>query len=256
MGIASGAAKTIGQLGWWGIPLVAVITALINGLLSAAMSKVGSLFGGSAAPSATAPTKLVTGMLTYDSGNVQSVLGSDGHVYSARVGGVNGSGIVSVPTLTNVNGQAALVGEQGPEIVIGRATTRALMQNNPGLLAGLVQFDKMYSGRGFRTYAGGNVQQYGANGEPLSPEEQERQQVERIMSVVTATLLPTLEGIDRSIAASNRTNAALHERLKQPINATINKYGRGGLVDEVATGLEQEKKSGRNDTVRRLFGSR
>ena len=256
MGIASGAAKTIGQLGWWGIPLVAVITALINGLLSAAMSKVGSLFGGSAAPSATAPTKLVTGMLTYDSGNVQSVLGSDGNVYSARVGGVNGSGIVSVPTLTNVNGQAALVGEQGPEIVIGRATTRALMQNNPGLLAGLVQFDKMYSGRGFRTYAGGNVQQYGANGEPLSPEEQERQQVERIMSVVTATLLPTLEGIDRSLAASNRTNAALHERLKQPINATINKYGRGGLVDEVATGLEQEKKSGRNDTVRRLFGSR
>ena len=195
-------------------------------------------------------------MLTYDSGNVQSVLGSDGHVYSARVGGVNGSGIVSVPTLTNVNGQAALVGEQGPEIVIGRATTRALMQNNPGLLAGLVQFDKMYSGRGFRTYAGGNVQQYGANGEPLSPEEQERQQVERIMSVVTATLLPTLEGIDRSLAASNRTNAALHERLKQPINATINKYGRGGLVDEVATGLEQEKKSGRNDTVRRLFGQK
>ena len=256
MGIASGAAKTIGQLGWWGIPLVAVITALINGLLSAAMSKVGSLFGGSAAPSATAPTKLVTGMLTYDSGNVQSVLGSDGNVYSARVGGVNGSGIVSVPTLTNVNGQAALVGEQGPEIVIGRATTRALMQNNPGLLAGLVQFDKMYSGRGFRTYAGGNVQQYGANGEPISPEEQERQQVERIMSVVTATLLPTLEGIDRSIAASNRTNAALHERLKQPINATINKYGRGGLVDEVATGFEQEKKSGRNDTVRRLFGQK
>ena len=256
MGIAQGAAKTIGQLGWWGIPLVAVITALINGLLSAAMSKVGSLFGGSAAPTATAPTKLVTGMLTYDSGNVQSVLGSDGNVYSARVGGVNGSGIVSVPTLTNVNGQAALVGEQGPEIVIGRATTRALMQNNSGLLAGLVQFDKMYSGRGFRTYAGGNVQQYGANGEPLSPEEQERQQVERIMSVVTATLLPTLEGIDRSLAASNRTNAALHERLKQPINATINKYGRGGLVDEVATGLEQEKKSGRNDTVRRLFGSR
>ena len=256
MGIASGAAKTIGQLGWWGIPLVAVITALINGLLSAAMSKVGSLFGGSAAPSATAPTKLVTGMLTYDSGNVQSVLGSDGHVYSARVGGVNGSGIVSVPTLTNVNGQAALVGEQGPEIVIGRATTRAMMQNNPALLAGLVQFDKMYSGRGFRTYAGGNVQTYGANGQPLTPEEQEAQQLERMMSIVTATLMPTLEGMTRAMQASNRTTAALQERLNRPINATINKFGRGGLVDEVATGLEQEKKSGRNDTVRRLFGQK
>lgn len=256
MGIASGAAKTIGELGWWGIPLVAVITALINGLLSAAMSKVGSLFGGSAAPTATAPTKLVTGMLTYDSGNVQSVLGSDGHVYSARVGGVNGSGIVSVPTLTNVGGQAALVGEQGPEIVIGRATTRAMMQNNPALLAGLVQFDKMYSGRGFRTYAGGNVQQYGANGQSLTPEEQEAQQMERMMSIVTATLMPTLEGMTHAMQASNRTTAALQERLNRPINATINKFGRGGLVDEVASGLEQEKKSGRNETVRRLFGSR
>lgn len=255
MGIASGAAKTIGELGWWGIPLVAVITALINGLLSAAMSKVGSLFGGSAAPGVTAPTKLVTGMLTYDSGNVQSVLGSDGHVYSARVGGVNGSGIVSVPTLTNVGGQAALVGEQGPEIVIGRATTRAMMQNNPALLAGLVQFDKMYSGRGFRTYAGGNVQQYGSNGEQLTPEEQEAQQMERIMSVVSATLMPALEGMTRAMNASNRTTAALNERLKLPFNTVINKYGKGGLVDEVASGLEQEKKSGRNETVRRLFGS-
>ena len=250
MGIASGAAKTIGQLGWWGIPLVAVITALINGLLSAAMSKVGSLFGGSAAPSATAPTKLVTGMLTYDSGNVQSVLGSDGNVYSARVGGVNGSGIVSVPTLTNVNGQAALVGEQGPEIVIGRATTRALMQNNPGLLAGLVSFDKMYSGRGFRTYAGGNMQQFGTNG---SPEDQDAQ-TERVLQAVNAALLPTLVEIGRALDASSQANRALQDRLSKPIPVMMNKYGRGGLIDEVATGLEKEKKSGRNDAVRRLFG--
>ena len=255
LAIASGAAETISQLGWWGIPLVAVITALLNGLLSAAMSKVGSLFGGSAAPSATAPTKLVTGMLTYDSGNVQSVLGSDGHVYSARVGGVNGSGIVSVPTLTNVGGQAALGGEQGPEIVIGRATTRAMMHNNPALLAGLVQFDKMYSGRGFRTYAGGNVQSYGSDGNLLTPEEREQQQMDRIMQAVNIAIAPALEAVSVALKDSNRTNAALRERLNQPFNTVINKYGRGGLVDEVASGLEQERKSGRNDTVRRLFGS-
>ena len=250
MGIASGAAKTIGELGWWGIPLVAVITALINGLLSAAMSKVGSLFGGGKAAAATAPTKLVTGMLTYDNGNVQSVLGSDGHVYSARMGGINGSGLVTSPVLTNVNGQAALVGEQGPEIVIGRATTRALMQNNPGLLAGLVSFDKMYSGRGFRTYAGGNMQQFGTNG---SPEDQDAQ-TERVLQAVNAALLPTLVEIGRALDASSQANRALRDRLNQPINANINKYGRGGLIDEVATGLEKEKKSGRNDAVRRLFG--
>ena len=250
MGIASGAAKTIGELGWWGIPLVAVITALINGLLSAAMSKVGSLFGGAKTPAATAPTKLVTGMLTYDNGNVQSVLGNDGHVYSARMGGINGSGLVTSPVLTNVNGQAALVGEQGPEIVIGRATTRALMQNNPGLLAGLVSFDKMYSGRGFRTYAGGNMQQFGTNG---SPEDQDAQ-TERVLQAVNAALLPTLVEIGRALDASSQANRALRDRLNQPINANINKYGRGGLIDEVATGLEKEKKSGRNDAVRRLFG--
>ena len=256
MGIASGAAKTIGELGWWGIPLVAVITALINGLLSAAMSKVSSLFGGSTDTSAAAPTKLVTGMLTYDSGNVQSVLGSDGHVYSARVGGVNGSGIVSVPTLTNIGGQAALVGEQGPEIVIGRATTRAMMQNNPALLAGLVSFDKMYSGRGFRTYAGGNVQQYGANGEQLTPEEQEAQQMDRMLQAVGQTFMPTLEKIVQTLEVNNKAALALNQRLEQPLTATINKYGKGGLVDEVASGLEKERTSGRSEVVRRLFNSR
>ena len=251
LGIAGGAAKTIGQLGWWGIPLVAVISAVIGGLLSAAMSKVGSLFGGAKTPAATAPTKLVTGMqmLTYDNGNVQSVLGNDGHVYSARMGGINGSGLVTSPVLTNVNGQAALVGEQGPEIVIGRTTTRALMQNNPGLLAGLVSFDKMYSGRGFRTYAGGNMQQFGTNG---SPEDQDAQ-TERVLQAVNAALLPTLVEIGRALDASSQANRALQDRLSKPIPVMMNKYGRGGLIDEVATGLEKEKKSGRNDAVRRLF---
>jgi hypothetical protein len=171
------------------------------------------------------------------------------------VGGVNGSGIVSVPTLTNVNGQAALVGEQGPEIVIGRATTRALMQNNPGLLAGLVQFDKMYSGRGFRTYAGGNVQMYDSDGSLLTPEEREQQQMDRIMQAVNIAIAPALEAVSVALKDSNRTNAALRERLNQPFNTVINKYGRGGLVDEVVTGLEREKRTG-NESVRRLLGTR
>ena len=38
LGIAQGAAKTIGSLGWWGIPLIAVISALLMGLLSWAIS--------------------------------------------------------------------------------------------------------------------------------------------------------------------------------------------------------------------------
>lgn len=255
MGIASGAAKTIGEMGWWGIPLVAVITSVINGLLSMAMSKVGSLFGG-AGTEAAVPQRLVTGMLTYDEGNVQSVLGSDGNVYSARIGGVDGSGIVSVPTLTNVGGQAALVGERGPEIVVGRATTKALMENRPDLLAGLVSFDRMYSGRGFRTYATGNLPGFGTDVGERRGDDPQGRETDRIMEAVTSALGPVLDNLGEVLSSTARSNDALRERLDRPIQSVINKYGRGGLVDEVATGLEQEKRTGRNDTVRRLFGSR
>ena len=85
MGIAGGAAKTIGSLGWWGIPLIAVITALLNGLLAFAMNKVSSLFGGGGGTDSNAAgpaVKLATGMLTYDSGNVQAFRGViDGRTY-------------------------------------------------------------------------------------------------------------------------------------------------------------------------------
>jgi hypothetical protein len=246
MGIASGAAKTIGELGWWGIPLVAVITALINGLLSAAMSKVASLFGGSSADAgAVATPKLVTGMLTYDSGNVQSVLGDNGSVYSARMGGVSGTGLVSVPTLTNVGGQAALVGEEGPEIVIGRATTRALQQDNSGLLQGLIHFDRLHSGRGFRRFDSGNI---GAFGGATNDEA-----TARMLDAVILALTPTLAGVQESLQASAQANLALRDRLNKPIQSVINKNGRGGLIDEVATGLEQEKRMGRSEVVKRLF---
>lgn len=259
MGIAGAAAKTLGELGWWGIPLVAVTTALLNGLLAAAMSKVGSLFGGGGDKEGAAveiPRKLVTGMLTYDSGNLQTVTGDDGRQYSARVGGINGSGLVTVPTLTNVGGQPALVGEQGPEIVIGRATTRAMMESAPDLLAGLISFDKLHSGRRFRTYDDGNVQEYGGTRQGGSSATLSEEDIVRIAATVGATLSPALDGVNEALVHSAKSNEALQTRLSMPIQAVINKYGKGGLVDEVASGLEQERRSGRNDSVRRLFGKR
>lgn len=163
-GIAGGAAKTIGQLGWWGIPLVAVITALLQGLLSMAL---GALFGGSKSnenQSAKTNVKLASGMLTYDEGNVQEVLGSDGRVYRAREQHSlpEGVSMVTQPIATTVNGQPALVGERGPEIVIGRRTTRRLMMNEPGLLARLAQIEQgggFYAPRlrGLRTLDDGNL---------------------------------------------------------------------------------------------------
>ena len=225
--IAQGSAKTIGQLGWWGIPLVAVITALIGGLISWAMGKVkgAGKVATDAAPAATG--KVVSGMLAYDSGNVQSVLGSDGNTYAARVGGLgSGSGIVTAPTLTNVGGQAALVGELGPEVVIGRATTRAMMQDNPRLLHSLVQFDRLHSGRGFRTYDSGNLTDFGG--------------------------VDGSEGKSTGNAELINAISELNRQLSRGIHANV---VRKELVSNVVDGMYEEKTRGNNKNLTRLLGA-
>ena len=227
LNIAKGSAKTIGELGWLGIPLVAVISAIIGGLISWAMGKVkgAGKAATDAAPAATG--KVVSGMLAYDSGNVQSVLGSDGNTYAARVGGIgSGSGLVTMPTLTNVGGQAALVGEQGPEVVIGRATTKALMQNNPGLLQGLIQFDRLHSGRGFRTYDNGNIGEFGMGTDGGN-------------------------NMADTIARMNQTIDNLSRQLSRGIHANV---VRKELVEEAVNGMYEEKQRGSNKNLKRLLG--
>ena len=274
MGIASGAAKTIGQLGWWGIPLVAVITALINALLSAAMSKVSSLFGGGA-NRAVASTKLVTGMLTYDRGNLgriilpvyddgtvgQAVLqggggtfpvmGDDGRVYQASQVPSLQSGLYTRPTVSLVNGQPGLIAERGPELVIGRHTTRMLMENHPDVLAGLIAFDRLYSGRRMRTYESGNVQGLSATSASMPVTNRDAMLIEQATEAATRALEPTLRSLSQSVQQSARVQQSLLVRLQEPIQANISKRS---VVEEVASGLLQEKRSGRNDNVRKLFG--
>lgn len=247
LGIAGGAAKTIGELGWWGVPLVAVITALLNGLLSWAL---GSLFKGKSSSTANTPKmKLVSGMLTYDSGNVADVvaygphganepngkyLGTDGRTYSATPTPTpDGVAMVNHPIATMIGGMPALVGERGQEMIIGRRTLRDMTMFRPDLIQQIAAFER----RRFRTYDEGNV---GAmtgmtelrNNGMTGNQEQMLQTMEQ-MQVVLATL---------------------SKRLEHPIQATINKYGSGGLVDEVADGLYATKKRGNNTNVRRLFG--
>ncbi|MCI6207999.1 MAG: phage tail tape measure protein, partial [Prevotella sp.] len=139
-GTASGAAKTIGTLGWWGIPLIAVIGAVLGGLLSLAKGALSDAFGGNKNNNDTKRNfKVTSGMLTYDSGNVQDLrpfVGNDGSLYWATEDSKphDGVSLLTQPTATTINGQPSLVAENGPELVIGRETTRAMMMNNPQLL--------------------------------------------------------------------------------------------------------------------------
>ena len=217
--------KCFAFLGPIGGPIAAAaVTATLMGLLAWA---IGAAFGGSKNSSSSSSgtnTKLKTGMLTYDSGNVQDLkpfVGDNGEMYWATEDNVPNSGVnlLSSPTATTINGQRSLVAENGPELVIGRETTKAMMMNNPALLKALVNYDSNYSGRSAarRTFDEGNVAE------------------------VVAANTAQLAGVSTAqSAASDATNTALLQaisalmtRLEQPINAQINMFGRGGLHESM-----------------------
>ena len=259
LGIAGGAAKIIGTLGWWGIPLIGVITALLMGLLSWA---IGLAFGGDesgGADAATPSVKLATGMLTYDSGNVQSVsggspagnpspsgyspsatpassgspagyggdrtpvLGTDGYVYQARQVPQLQTGLVTSPIATMVNGQPSLVGERGPEMVIGRETTAAMQMARPDLLAAIVKFDKNYSnGHAYRTYDEGNLSDFLGTDGTTTPDG----------SPSDNTL--TKEDIDGLRSTLSEFTAVMLAIKRDGLH--VNKFGRGSITQESQDG--------------------
>ena len=198
--------------------------SILMGLISFAISRIGGGDKVGNTSSSTKNTKLVSGMLTYDSGNVQDLkpfVGDNGEIYWAREqdrpqGGVN---LLTTPTATTINGQRALVAENGPELVIGRETTNAMMMNNPSLLKALVNYDANYSGRNAarRAFDEGNLAEALGN----------------LSSGASAT--------DGLIADSRAANIALitaintlMQRLDQPIHAKIDMYGRGNLYESMS----------------------
>lgn len=219
-GTAAGAAKTIGTLGWWGIPLIAVIGAVLGGLLSLAKGALSNAFGGNKNNNDTKRNfKVTSGMLTYDSGNVQDLrpfVGNDGSLYWATEDSKphDGVSLLTQPTATTINGQPSLVAENGPELVIGRETTQAMMMNNPQLLKALVNYDRNYSGR--RAYDAGNIAETSptiAAGASVSDE---------MVSYQANTNIALLQAVN-----------TLLQRLEQPIEAKIDMYGRGKLYDSM-----------------------
>lgn len=230
--IAGAMAKCFEFLGPIAGPIAAAgVMATLMGLLQWALN---SAFSGGKKKSTTntTNTKLVTGMLTYDSGNVQDLkpfVADNGELYWAKEDDgkqMQGVKMLTSPTATTVNGQPSLVAERGPEIVIGRETTHAMMMNNPGLLKALVNYDRNYSGRNSarRAFDNGNV------GDVLAAGTQAGNGNLSSGASVTGDLVSA--SIASNAALLQAVNALI-QRLNEPINAKINMYGRDGLHDSL-----------------------
>lgn len=206
MSLADALGKCFAQLGPVGGAIAAAgVQALLMALLNWALSKAFSSKSTSASSAPKVNTKLVSGMLTYDQGNLkQMYLGNDGKLYAAKNEEQLPTGIVTQPVATTINGQPSLVGERGPELVVGRETTAAMMQNAPQLLQALLDYDKNRRLGALPAYDRGNLSEIStANTQNLSPTTQ---------SPLSEELL-----------------TQLLYYLQHPVAPNINMYGREGL---------------------------
>lgn len=236
--IAGAMAKCFEFLGPIAGPIAAAgVMATLMGLLQWALN---SAFSSSSKKSSSVSknTKLVSGMLTYDSGNVQDLkpfVADNGDIYWATEDdGRQKTGVqmITTPRATTINGQPSLVAENGPEIVIGRETTHAMMMNNPALLKALVNYDSNYSGRraARRAFDNGNVGELAsAMGDAAAGFTSEN-----------GNLLLGAPAANNVIANNTASQAALMQavktlldRLNEPIYAKIDMYGRGNLYDSM-----------------------
>ena len=204
-----------------GVARAALLTGLVAAATAGALALIDNLFPGAAtaakSESATAPKrKLTTGMLTYAEGKYP-VLGNDGVVYDAQYAGANmKTGVYRKPHF-------GIFAEKQPEMVIDGKTTQRLVLNYPEVYSGILQLSR--TGRmGMRTYNDGNVPEFAA----VSAQQQIQMEEMRMTMAATAAAL-----------------AALTKRLDKPINATVNRYGRGGS-------LEAERKAQRWESKNRV----
>lgn len=221
------ALKSAGIFGWCvsalgpiaGPIAYGAMMSILMGLLNFAIGKIG---GGSDAKSADVKgpnTKVVSGMLTYDNGNVQDLkpfFDKDGNMYWATEDHKNqhsGISLYDTPTATTINGKPSLVAENGPELVIGRETTASMMQNNPALLKALYLYDKNHSGR--IAYDRGNIAEAGASFATVPD--------------ASASGSVIIQRDPEMLALMS----ALLQRLNEPIKAKIDMYGRGNLYDSM-----------------------
>lgn len=215
-GIASGSAKTIGQLGWWGIPLIAVISAALSALMGLAMGKLNKAKQDVAAATGASSSKgrVAAGMLTYAEGDYP-VLGNDGQIYNARY---------QKDLKTGVYGGGAHFGifsEKKPEMIVDGDTTQKLILNYPHIYDSILTIARhgQLKSAAMPTFASGNY--------PSMPA-----QITQVASGATDMTMQN-EQMTQMLGSVAEALSTLNERLSKPIRAAVDPYGSKGAVNQL-----------------------
>lgn len=215
-GIARGTAKTIGDLGWWGIPLIAVISAALSALMGLAMGKLNKAKQDVAAATGVSSSKgrVAAGMLTYAEGDYP-VLGNDGQIYNARY---------QKELKTGVYGGGAHFGifsEKKPEMIVDGDTTQKLILNYPHIYESILTIARhgQLKSAAMPTFASGSY--------PSMPA-----QITQVASGATDMTMQN-EQMTQMLGSVAEALSTLNERLSKPISATVDPYGSKGAVNQL-----------------------
>ena len=212
-GETSAISKILGELGPWGMPLIAVVTGLLNMFLSMAMGTFSKAYGSTKDVTVKSNKRLAAGMLTYAEGRYP-VSGSDGQVYDARYEPVLNTGIYD-----GGNGKAhfGIFSEKMPEMVVSGPTTRIIQQDYPQLLKAIMTIDRHGRLRdSMPVFASGNVDTFSVYGTEGS----------------TSAQMPDSDLV-LAVREMNEAARILSQQLQQGIQARVNMYGKGGLKEGV-----------------------
>lgn len=215
-GTASGAAKIIGELGWWGIPLIAVISAALSALMGLAMGKLNKSKQEVAAATGVSSSKgrVAAGMLTYAEGDYP-VLGNDGQIYNARYQKELKTGVYSG------GAHFGIFSEKKPEMIVDGDTTQKLILNYPHIYDSILTIARhgQLKSAAMPTFASGSYPSM-----PAQASQAAQQAGGSGMSV--AEMSQVLTGVTDAVNT-------LTERLNKPINATVDPYGNKGAVNQL-----------------------
>jgi hypothetical protein len=249
MNSASVLGKLWSQLGWYAVPVYALFTGLLGGMMGLAASKIAK--SKSEISQATGASmnagRLSTGMMTYKDGNVNeftdpatltpgrsyNVDAADGRTYRAKYTGTNPkTHITSGP-------EFHLVGERGQEAIIDAKTTRQIRMDDNGIWqsiqtlynGGRLSAPRRRAGRGMAAFADGNMDEF-----------------EEIVSG-TGTDDGGASGMGTEQMAAfqsslDRNNELLERALSEGIHARFDVYGKGGLIDSYDTGKKTVSRHG------------